>query len=153
LLQAFMGVTAVMTLALAAVVSERKRAEEQLRHLAVSDALTGQGNYRQRITVLEGDIYRSQRTERPLAILLLDPDGLKTINDRYGHLIGNRALCRVADALRSSCRARDGATAEALLGAADHALYEAKARCGAARRSAPAPSEDDLIRPEARAAH
>ena len=39
--------------------------------------------------------------------MFFDLDGLKTINDRYGHLVGSRALCRVADALRSSSRAID----------------------------------------------
>jgi len=40
---------------------------------------------------------------------LLDMDGLKQINDRLGHLVGNRALCRVAECLRASCRATDTA--------------------------------------------
>jgi diguanylate cyclase (GGDEF)-like protein len=52
---------------------------------------------------------RSQRTERPFVVLLLDLDDLKVINDRHGHLAGNRALCRVADALRVSCRSIDTA--------------------------------------------
>lgn len=110
LLQAFMGVTAVMTLALAAVVSERRTAEEQLRHLSVSDALTGLGNYRQLIDALDFEIRRSQRTERPFTMLFFDVDELKRINDGHGHLVGNRALCGVADALRASCRATDTAT-------------------------------------------
>ena len=109
LLQSFISVTAVMTAALAAVVSERRLAEEQLRHLAVTDALTGLANYRQLMSVLELEIRRAQRTDRPFAVLFLDVDGLKQINDRYGHLVGSRALVRVADALRASCRATDTA--------------------------------------------
>jgi diguanylate cyclase (GGDEF)-like protein len=181
LLQTFMAVTAVTTLALAAVVSERRAAEKRLRRLTVRDSLTGLGNYRRLIATLEGEIGRSQRTERPFALLFLDLDGLKGINDHHGHLIGNRALCRVAHALTVSCRSmdtaarfggdefalvmpetreaaarqvarrigddlaldveqpalslsvgvaeypRDGETVKALLGVADHALYEAKA--------------------------
>jgi diguanylate cyclase (GGDEF)-like protein len=42
-------------------------------------------------------------------VLLLDLDGLKRINDTYGHLVGSRALCRVADILRVHCRAIDTA--------------------------------------------
>ena len=180
LLQAFMGVTAVTALALAVVVSERRHVEDQLRRLAISDPLTGLGNYRQLLERLEGEIKRSQRTGRPFSVLFLDLDGLKKINDRHGHLVGSRALCRVADAVRASCRGidtglryggdefalilpeaeesaawrvaariaaqlatdgeqptlsvsvgvavhpRDGDTAEALLGAADRLLYEAK---------------------------
>jgi len=67
LLQTFMAVTALTTLALAAVVSERRAAEKRLRRLTVSDPLTGLGNYRRLIAALEGEIGRSQRTERPFA--------------------------------------------------------------------------------------
>lgn len=109
LLQAFIGVTALMTLTLAAVVSERQAAEERLRQLAVTDPLTGLANYRSLTTVLEGEIKRAQRTERPFALLLVDLDGLKRINDRHGHLVGSRALCRLADALRASSRSIDTA--------------------------------------------
>jgi diguanylate cyclase (GGDEF)-like protein len=107
LLQAFVAVTAVMTLVLAAVVSERKDVEAQLRHLAVSDPLTGLANYRQLVHVLEVEIQRSQRTGRPFSVLFLDVDRLKKINDRHGHLVGSRALCRLADALRASSRVID----------------------------------------------
>jgi diguanylate cyclase (GGDEF)-like protein len=109
LLQAFMGIIAVMILALAAVVAERNRIEAELRHLAVTDPLTGLANYRQLVGVLEGEIQRSERTDRSFAVLLLDVDGLKKINDQYGHLVGSRALCRLARALRRSCRVVDAA--------------------------------------------
>ena len=107
LLQAFMAVTAVMTLVLAAVVAERKHVEAQLRHMAVSDPLTGLANYRQLVHVLEQEIQRSGRTGRPFAVLFLDVDRLKKINDRHGHLVGSRALCRLAEALRASSRVID----------------------------------------------
>lgn len=133
LLQAFIGVTAVMILTLAAVVSERKQVEEQLRQLAVSDPLTGLANYRQLMYVLDAEIKRSQRTERPLAILFLDVDDLKQINDRNGHLVGSRALCRVAEALRASCRAVDTA---ARFGGDEFALVLPETAAAAARRVA-----------------
>jgi diguanylate cyclase (GGDEF)-like protein len=99
-----MGVVAIMTIALAAVCSERQRAEDQARHLAVTDPLTGLANYRRLIDTLDSEIKRSDRTGRPFSVLLLDLDGLKKINDRYGHLTGSRALCRTANILRVSCR-------------------------------------------------
>jgi diguanylate cyclase (GGDEF)-like protein len=102
-----MGVAAVMTLMLAAVVSEREEVAAQLRHLSVTDPLTGIANYRQLIDRLQAEIERSQRTARSFAVLFLDLDGLKKINDRHGHLVGNRALCRVVKVLRLSCRAID----------------------------------------------
>ncbi len=107
LIQAFLGVVSVMSLSVAAVVLQRRRVEAQLRKLTVSDALTGLGNYRQLMATLEGEIRRAQRTERPFAVLFLDVDGLKEINDRNGHVVGSRALCRIARALRAVCRSID----------------------------------------------
>ena len=53
------------------------------------------------------EIKRYGRTGRPFSILLLDLDGLKKINDAYGHVTGSRALCRIAEVLRSHCREVD----------------------------------------------
>jgi len=89
--------------------TERKRAESQARLLAITDPLTGLGNYRRLLDVLHAEIERSGRTGRPFAVLLLDLDGLKKINDCYGHLAGSRALCRLGDVLRLFCRAIDTA--------------------------------------------
>jgi len=88
-------------------VTERKHAEEKVQLLAVTDPLTGLGNYRRLTEALDAEVKRTGRTERPFAILLLDLDQLKNINDRYGHLIGSQALCRLADVLRVFCRAID----------------------------------------------
>ncbi|MGB9466774.1 MAG: diguanylate cyclase, partial [Candidatus Acidiferrum sp.] len=109
LMQAFMGIMAITMLALAAEVSEHRRAEARVRNLAVSDPLTGLSNYRQLVEALETEIKRFGRTERPFVLLLLDLDGLKKINDAYGHLAGSRALCRLADMLRLYSREMDTA--------------------------------------------
>ena len=90
-------------------VTERKHAEENVQLLAVTDPLTGLGNYRRLTEALDAEVKRTGRTERPFAILLLDLDQLKKINDRYGHLIGSQSLCRLADVLRVFCRAIDTA--------------------------------------------
>ena len=107
LLQAYLGVMALMSLVLAAIVAENKRVETQLLHLAVTDPLTGLSNYRKFIDTLDGEIKRAQRTDRTFAVLFFDVDNLKAINDQLGHLAGNHALCRVARALRGSCRSID----------------------------------------------
>jgi diguanylate cyclase (GGDEF)-like protein len=107
LLQAYTSVIAVMGVVLAAVVSQQRHAEARLQELASTDPLTGLANYRRLIDVLKVEIARSGRTGRPFAVLFLDMDGLKKINDRHGHLVGSRALTRVGDALRRSCRAID----------------------------------------------
>lgn len=94
-------------LALGGALLDNAHLFEQVRHLAVSDPLTGLANYRRLLDVLESETERTNRSGRPFAVLLLDLDGLKKINDRYGHLVGSRALCRLAAILRVHCRAID----------------------------------------------
>ena len=97
------------TVALGGALLENARLFEQVRHLAVSDPLTGLANYRRFLDVLENETERTDRTGRPFSVLLLDLDGLKAINDSYGHLVGSRSICRLADVLRIHCRAIDTA--------------------------------------------
>ncbi|MGB7437856.1 MAG: diguanylate cyclase [Candidatus Acidiferrum sp.] len=94
---------------LAGALLDSARVFEQVRHLAASDPLTGLANYRKLLDVLDTETERTLRTGRSFAVLLLDLDGLKKINDSFGHLVGSRALCRVADILRVHCRAIDTA--------------------------------------------
>jgi diguanylate cyclase (GGDEF)-like protein len=107
--QAFIAIMAITTLALAAEVNEHARADERVRQLAVTDPMTGLANYRRLLDALDLEIKRSERTGRPFAILLLDMDGLKIINDAFGHLVGSRALCRLANTLLIHCREIDTA--------------------------------------------
>jgi diguanylate cyclase (GGDEF)-like protein len=109
LLQVWTGITAVTSLVLAAVVAAQRDIEGTWRELAVTDPLTGLANHRQLVNALEAEIKRSRRTAQPLAVVLLDLDGLKQINDRHGHLAGSLAIRRVAEALLGSCRATDTA--------------------------------------------
>ncbi len=95
--------------ALGGALLDNARLFEQVRHLAVSDPLTGLANYRRLLDVLENETERTDRTGRPFSVLLLDLDELKKINDSYGHLVGSRAICRLADILRVHCRAVDTA--------------------------------------------
>jgi len=109
LLQVWTGITAVTSLVLAAVVAAQRDIQGTWRELAVTDPLTGLANHRQLVQALESEIKRSRRTAQPLAVVLLDLDGLKQINDRHGHLAGSLAIRRVAEALLGSCRATDTA--------------------------------------------
>jgi diguanylate cyclase (GGDEF)-like protein len=97
------------TAALGGVLVENARSFKEVRLLSARDYLTGLANYRSLMTVIESELQRFSRTGRQFAVLLADLDGLKTINDRYGHLVGNRALHRVADILRVVCRGTDTA--------------------------------------------
>ena len=88
---------------------DNARLFENIRELAVSDSLTGLANHRRLVEELGNEIERAKRTRSPFALLLFDLDGLKKINDQYGHLAGTRAICRVANALRVYSRAIDTA--------------------------------------------
>jgi diguanylate cyclase (GGDEF)-like protein/PAS domain S-box-containing protein len=90
-------------------ITEQRTLEEQLRHQASSDSLTGLANHRHLFDALHAEICRSKRTKREFSLVLLDLDGLKKINDRYGHLAGDRALCRLAHILADCCRSVDTA--------------------------------------------
>ena len=90
-------------------VTKQRELEDHLRQQAAKDSLTGLANYRHLVDVLDSEIRRSERTSREFALLLFDLDGLKQVNDRYGHVTGSQALCRLADVLSIGCRDIDTA--------------------------------------------
>jgi diguanylate cyclase (GGDEF)-like protein len=94
-------------LVLGGTLLDNSRIFAQVQHLAISDPLTGLANYRHLVDVLESELERSVRTGREFAIILLDLDRLKHINDQYGHLVGNRAICRLAATLGVGFRSID----------------------------------------------
>jgi diguanylate cyclase (GGDEF)-like protein len=96
-------------LVLGGALLDNARLFDQVRKLAVTDPLTGLSNYRTLINVMETEIQRSIRTGRPFAVLLFDLDRLKAINDEHGHLVGSRAICRLATVLQIQSRAMDTA--------------------------------------------
>ncbi len=85
-------------------VTKQREVIDRLRRQAAEDPLTGIANYRRLVEVLDGEIKRSKRTGREFSLLFFDLDGLKQINDQFGHLIGNQAICRLANTLSLSCR-------------------------------------------------
>lgn len=93
--------------ALGGALLENARLFEQVRHLAISDPMTGLVNYRKLLEVLEYETERTNRNGRTFSILLLDLDALKKINDTHGHVVGSQAICRVAKVLKATCRAID----------------------------------------------
>src|SRR5260221_4523147 len=93
--------------ALGGALLDNARLFEQVRHLAVSDPLTGLANYLRLLDVLEAETERTNRNGRPFALLLLDLDGLKKINDTYGHLVVSHALNRLAPIPPIHSRATD----------------------------------------------
>jgi diguanylate cyclase (GGDEF)-like protein/PAS domain S-box-containing protein len=114
-------------------VTKQRELEEHLRREAASDPLTGLANYRRLVYVLDVEIKRCERSKREFAVLLFDLDGLKHINDHYGHLTGSQALCRVADVLSFCCRDIDTA---ARFGGDEFALVLPETNAEAAERVA-----------------
>jgi diguanylate cyclase (GGDEF)-like protein/putative nucleotidyltransferase with HDIG domain len=74
---------------------------------ATTDYLTLLPNARSLFLRLDSELSRSKRTSQPLTVLVCDVDGFKQINDRFGHLEGNKVLRYVADVLRANCREYD----------------------------------------------
>jgi diguanylate cyclase (GGDEF)-like protein len=83
------------------------RKEDLLERMTVTDPLTGLANRRRLRAQFNEEINRGARYGTPLALLLIDLDRLKTINDEHGHAAGDRALQLVADSIQRSCRATD----------------------------------------------
>ncbi len=88
-------------------ITDRRKCEDEIRYRATHDGLTGLANYREFVDCLEREVRRASRTGQPFAVLLLDLDDLKVINDRFGHLTGNLALKRLAGIMKEHCRATE----------------------------------------------
>ncbi|MBZ5673477.1 MAG: diguanylate cyclase [Acidobacteriia bacterium] len=90
-----------------AVAVENALKYRQVERSAVTDMLTELPNARSLFLHLDSELARAQRTGQTIAVLVCDLDGFKQINDRHGHLEGNRVLRAVARALRLQCREYD----------------------------------------------
>jgi diguanylate cyclase (GGDEF)-like protein len=89
------------------IVRLRRSEVTRLARIAISDPLTGLRNHRAFQEDLARELQRGSRTGDPLALVLLDLDGLKAVNDRFGHQAGDERLQSVAEAIRASQRAGD----------------------------------------------
>lgn len=88
-------------------VSTRVEAAEQLLHIATHDTLTGLANRRMLTERLSHSLARAERTGHAVALLFIDLDGFKNVNDKYGHAAGDEVLTEVADRLREIARGTD----------------------------------------------
>ncbi len=88
-------------------VTQRKNLERELQRLATTDMLTGMANRRSFLEVAEAAFQRAREGHAPLTLLMLDLDHFKSINDRFGHLEGDRVLAEFAQATKHQLRASD----------------------------------------------
>jgi diguanylate cyclase (GGDEF)-like protein/PAS domain S-box-containing protein len=88
-------------------VTARVERDRRTRHEADTDPLTGLANRRALERTLQAAITRAQQRERCVAVLMLDLNGFKAVNDRHGHQAGDEALREVARRLRRCVRERD----------------------------------------------
>ncbi len=85
-------------------ITERKKAEDKIRYMSIHDQLTGLYNRH----LLEEKLQQFELSEQyPLSIIIADLNGLKLVNDTYGHLKGDEMLTSAADILKASCRDKD----------------------------------------------
>lgn len=89
------------------LVMHRARAEHRLRHLATFDALTGLFNRRAFMDLAQRELARCARAKAPWALLLIDLDHFKKVNDRFGHQAGDRLLEAAGAELRRCVRRED----------------------------------------------
>lgn len=84
-----------------------QRLAQKMEQLAATDPLTGLMNRRKFVEVITLSLEESNRYQQPLSVILIDIDYFKTINDRYGHDVGDRVLQSFAEILKTSARMTD----------------------------------------------
>jgi diguanylate cyclase (GGDEF)-like protein/PAS domain S-box-containing protein len=88
-------------------ITDRKKLENELKQLAITDSLTGANNRRQFMERGQIEMLRAKRYNRPMALLMIDIDHFKRINDNYGHGVGDMVLKALVKQCQSVLRETD----------------------------------------------
>lgn len=100
-------VPAACMLVLQRVSGTLQHERDAMQHAAFSDPLTGLANRRMLMSVAANEIARHHRADARFTVVMLDLDGFKLVNDRYGHAAGDHMLCEVGVALTRALRTQD----------------------------------------------
>ena len=90
-------------------IEERKKIQAELERIITLDPLTGLFNRRYFFELTQKELDRSRRYNHPISIIMLDIDHFKQVNDRFGHLVGDRVIVEVAHRIRKALRRIDHA--------------------------------------------
>ncbi|MGH2463699.1 MAG: GGDEF domain-containing protein [Candidatus Limnocylindria bacterium] len=104
-----LGVVWLGTVSAVVFAAQQRRLQAATLELSVTDPLTGLFNRAQIYVALDQEVRRSRRSLRPFCLLMVDMDGLKTINDTLGHERGDAAIRGIASVIRRSIRTVDSA--------------------------------------------
>lgn len=94
-------------LALIQIQNELSQTNQKLKQMAITDSLTGCYNRHYLTQHLEHEIIENMILKQPFAIILLDIDFFKTVNDNYGHLVGDVVICSTVEVIKQSLRETD----------------------------------------------
>ena len=129
-----------------AIALQREQHEQKLFQLATMDELTGLGNRRHFLQQADRELKRSQRYQQPMAVLMMDLDHFKNINDQYGHATGDQVISHFAGLCRQVLRTSD---LTGRLGGEEFAALlpntDSKAALAAAERLRAAVNENPLL--------
>ena len=88
-------------------ITEKKKSQEKLTRLAHRDGLTGIYNRRRFTEKLQQEVHRARGSQLPLSLIMIDVDYFKSVNDRFGHGVGDEALKRITAACQKALREDD----------------------------------------------
>lgn len=102
-----MAISVVIFITLLGTAMLLVREREKLRHLSLTDMLTGLRNRVALVDILEQELDRALRYDKPLSVMMIDIDNFKQVNDRFGHAEGDTVLKNLARLMRSALRTSD----------------------------------------------